>query len=262
MIIGLPKGRIAKGAYELLKQKDPEQFTSLELEAELENQTGKKLCFKTDKTVFLLLKAKDVPLYADSGMIDVGICGFDCFREYELASKNTYGSMSGNNYTTTLTSDLQLQDAIICVAGKGCSSFENYTQAKQENGILTIATQYPGIAKNFFDKKGIEVDIKPINGSAEIAPEFLGVDAIVDIVESGDALRTNGLVIYEDICENTTKILVNKTSLRLDPTINELMKSIEGNVREKLCSAPEKKFNRPYLTRRDIPLKARKGLIL
>ena len=92
-----------------------------------------------------------------------------------------------------------------------------------------IATKYPNIAREYFRKKGMDVELIKIEGSVELGPIVGLADAIVDIVETGNTLRENGLVVVEDICEISARMIVNKASMKTKK--DEIIKIIE-NVSE------------------------------
>ena len=102
-----------------------------------------------------------------------------------------------------------------------------------------IASKYVNVARSYFEKKNMDVDIVKIEGSVELAP-ILGLsDAIVDIVETGTTLRENGLVVAEEICQVSARLIVNIASMKLRKAeINELISRIEAFVEQQ---AAEKK---------------------
>ena len=79
----------------------------------------------------------------------------------------------------------------------------------------TIATKYPEVAKAFFDKKNMDVEIIKIEGSVELAPILGLADGIVDIVETGSTLRENGLVPIEDVAFVSARMIVNLASMKM-----------------------------------------------
>ena len=96
---------------------------------------------------------------------------------------------------------------------------------------LVVGTKYPVIAKNYFHTKGQLVDIIKINGSVELAPLIGLSDCIVDIVESGNTLKENGLTVLEEICDISSRLIVNQVSLKtkhelIDPIIKEFEKQL------------------------------------
>ena len=81
--------------------------------------------------------------------------------------------------------------------------------------VKTIATKYPNVTRNFFEAKGMDVDIVKIEGSVELAPLLELADAIVDIVETGTTLKENGLEVIEDVCPVSARLIVNMVSMKL-----------------------------------------------
>ena len=96
---------------------------------------------------------------------------------------------------------------------------------------IRVATKYPKITLDHFQKKGIQADIIKLYGSIEIAP-ILGLsDRIVDLVETGDTLRENGLVEVEDILEVTSRLICNRASLKTKPKrVKEIVEQLSGAV--------------------------------
>ena len=96
-----------------------------------------------------------------------------------------------------------------------------------------IASKYVNIARNYFEKKNMDVDIVKIEGSVELAP-ILGLsDAIVDIVETGTTLKENGLMVAEEICQVSARLIVNIASMKLRKAeIDELIMKIEDYVQK------------------------------
>ncbi|MBA5850580.1 ATP phosphoribosyltransferase [Clostridium sp. cel8] len=187
--IALTKGRIEKSAVQM--------FKAIGVDCtEIENK-GRKLIFHDDKynVDFVLVKAPDVITYVEHGAADIGIVGKDTIMEF---NKNYYELM-----------DLKFGKCKFSLAGpKGKNFYEGYRRKK-------IATKYPNVARNYFKKIGYDIDIIKIEGSVELAP-ILGLsDAIVDIVETGNTLRENGLEVYSDICNISTRLITNIASLKM-----------------------------------------------
>lgn len=186
--IALAKGRLADKTI-LLLEKCGIDCSPLKIE------TRKLVLWDKDKKFkFIFVKPSDVPTYIERGAADVGVVGKDTLLEQ---SKDVYELI-----------DLKFGKCKMCVAG-----FE-----KQQNDItksnLRVATKYEEVAKDYYDAKGINVDIIKLNGSVELGPIVGLSDVIVDIVESGKTLEANGLVVLEDICDLTARLIVNKVSLK------------------------------------------------
>ena len=93
----------------------------------------------------------------------------------------------------------------------------------------TIATKYPRVALSFFEGKGMDVNIVKIEGSVELAPIVGLADAIVDIVETGNTLRENGLKVIEEIAPVSARMIVNTASMKLrQEQIQEILDKVEG----------------------------------
>jgi ATP phosphoribosyltransferase len=187
--IAITKGRVEKNAIKLF------QASGIDCE-ELLNK-GRKLIFhdSVNNIDFVLAKGPDVLTFVDHGVVDMGIVGKDVILE------------QNKNYYEVL--DLKTGRCKFSVAGlPDTNLYEGYKRLK-------IATKYPNVARNFFRSKGKDVEIIKIEGSVELAP-ILGLsDAILDIVETGNTLKANGLVILEDVCDISTRLVVNITSMKL-----------------------------------------------
>jgi ATP phosphoribosyltransferase len=82
-------------------------------------------------------------------------------------------------------------------------------------GHKRVATKYPGVARRFLSDQGIDAEIIRIEGSCELAPLLGLADAIVDIVETGDTLRENGLVVRREIAPISARLIVNVAAYKL-----------------------------------------------
>ncbi len=185
--IALAKGRLAEDTIALLKK--------IGISFKEYSKKSRKLIFKddTERIKLVFVKSIDIPTYVEKGAVDIGIVGKDILMEdradvYEILNLN-------------------IGRCKICVAG-----FEDYDF--NPNKKLIVASKYPNIAKNYFNKKGILADVIKINGSVELAPILDLSDVIVDIVETGNTLKENGLVILEEIHDISARLVVNKVSLK------------------------------------------------
>ena len=224
IVIALPKGkRLLPQSYEVFKRAG---YASVLLENELAKGDRKQLEFESDcgTVVFLLVRTADIPQYVDRNWAEIGISGFDCYREYELSSISTNNSMRGDNFVSDLFPDLGLcGGSRFCVAGFP-AGLDFYNKCKESHDkILTVATQHPNIAANYFARQGVLADVITISGSSELMPKHGGVDAIFDIVETGAALQECGLVIFEEALPIQTKILVSRAALKYDENVGKLL---------------------------------------
>ncbi len=187
--IALTKGRLQKKACELLASAGIEQ-------SQLTAGTRKLIIPIADgKYELILAKAADVITYVNHGVCDVGLVGKDTLKEN-----------GGSHYEVMDTGFGRCKFAL--AAPKGFS-------LEKAQKALTIATKYPRVTKEFMSQKGLYCEIIKIEGSVELAPLLGLADAIVDIVETGETLRANGLEVVEDVCDISARIIANIPSVKL-----------------------------------------------
>ncbi len=199
--IGLSKGRLLKESKGILERLG-QDFEYI--------KTTRQLVIKDEVRDFnfILLKPSDVPTYVEKGIIDIGIVGKDTLIENK---RDVYEVMN-----------LPIGKCRFSVAGKP----ENID--KMDQSLIRVATKYPNIATNFFSEKGKTIEITTLNGSVELAPLVGLSDVIVDLVETGNTLKANGLVVYEDVFEVSARLIVNKVSYRFkDAGIQEVIQSVK-----------------------------------
>ena len=200
--IGLSKGRLLKesrGILEILGQ----DFDHI--------KTTRQLVIKDQERDynFILLKPSDVPTYVEKGIIDIGIVGKDTLIENK---RDVYEVMN-----------LPIGKCRFSVAGRP----EN--KEKLDQSFIRVATKYPNIARGYFEAKGKTIEITKLNGSVELAPLMGLSDMIVDLVETGNTLKANGLVVYEDVFEVSARLIVNKVSYRFKESgIQEIINMVEA----------------------------------
>lgn len=230
--IALPKGqRLLAPAYEIFKKAG---FECAQLEAAIKAKSHKQLEYESDcgRANLLLVRIADIPQYVDRNWADIGISAFDCFREYELSSKDAGHTMRGDNFISSILPDLKLcEKSRFCVAGLP-ENKEMYEKSKHsDEKVLSVATQHPFIAAWYFGKQDILVDIVTISGSSELMPRHGEVDVIFDIVETGSALKENGLEIFETAMDIQTKLLVSKAALKYDPEIAKVIEVMKNAIK-------------------------------
>lgn len=187
--IALTKGRIEKEAIKILEEA---KFGIDELK-----DKGRKLVFNDTKEDirYFLVKSNDTVTYVEHGAADVAIVGKDTLLE------------KSENYYEVL--DLGIGKCKFIVATLPSTNIFNRI------GHIKIGTKYPKVTKKYFESKGMDVEIIKIEGSVELAP-ILGVsEGIVDIMETGTTLKENGLVVVDEICDISTRVIVNKSSFKL-----------------------------------------------
>ena len=115
----------------------------------------------------------------------------------------------------------------------GCAS-EKTAELLKHRELIRVATKYPKIAKDYFyNKRHQTVEIIKMNGSIELAPIVGLSEVIVDIVETGSTLRENGLVVLEEVCPLSARMIVNPVSLRMEnDRIRKLINDLKNLLRE------------------------------
>ena len=201
--IALTKGRIEKDTVSLLEKAG--------FDMSFMSNKGRSLIFESPdkKFRFLLVKAPDVTTYVRHGVADIGVVGKDLLLEHP-------------------TGYLEMLDLNFGLCKFSVASTKDYKP--NDHKRKRIATKYPTIATDYFNKKGEDVEIISIQGSVEIAPVIGLADAIVDIVETGNTLIANGLKVYEDICRISARLIVNKAALKNNPELMPFIKKIESIV--------------------------------
>lgn len=191
--IALAKGRLAKKAMAMLEE------VGITCE-EMKDPDSRKLIFSNEdlKLRFFLAKANDVPTYVEYGAADIGIVGKDTILE------------EGRKMYEVL--DLKMGKCRMCVAGPASAA-----ELLKHGELIRVATKYPGIAKDYFyNKKHQTVEIIKLNGSIELAPIVGLSEVIVDIVETGSTLKENGLVVLEEVCPLSARMVVNQVSMKME----------------------------------------------
>jgi len=187
--IAISKGRMQDDALALLSKAgarlSPASLASRRLS--LPDETGEYR--------FIFVKPADVPVYVEHGIADCGIVGRDVLLESEA--------------DVLLPLDLGIARCRIVVAALDPKAIT------RSFGMLRIATKYVRIASEHFGARGIPVEIIPLSGSVELAPALGLSDAIVDLVETGQTLKENGLCIVEVIRESTGLLVLNRASYQL-----------------------------------------------
>ncbi len=187
----LPKGRIMKDSMELFAQIG---ITCPEME-----DGSRKLVFENreSKFRFMAVRATDVPTYVEYGCADLGVVGKDTLLEQ---GKDLYEPL-----------DLKFGYCRMVVAEPKALQ-RGDDPANWSN--IRVATKYPNLTERYFAAKGIQVELIKLYGSIELAPLVGLSERIVDLVSTGATLKENGMVEVETIAEITTRLIVNRASLK------------------------------------------------
>jgi ATP phosphoribosyltransferase len=144
---------------------------------------------------FISIRAADVASYVEHGAAAVGIVGLDILRE---EPRDLYEPL-----------DLGIGRCRVIVARpRGAPPLPRGVAPR-------VATKYLSLAAEHFARKGVPAEIIPLHGSIEVAPSLGLADAIVDITETGETLKANGLVIEEEVLDVSARLVVNRVALKL-----------------------------------------------
>ncbi|MEJ8554806.1 ATP phosphoribosyltransferase [Tepidibacter sp. Z1-5] len=202
--IALSKGRIGKQADDVFKKIGLGDCIDLD---------SRKLIFKDDinKINYIYVKPSDVVTYVEKGVADLGIVGKDTILESDT---NVYEIF-----------DLGFGKCKFSIAGiKGEKIYK-------KDDILKVATKYPEIAKKYFKERQQKIEIIKLNGSVELAPLVGLSDVIVDLVETGNTLKANGLEVIEDMFNISARLISNRVSYRFKfDRIQNIIKSLNENM--------------------------------
>lgn len=188
LTIALTKGRILKETLPLLAAAGIEPLEDI--------SKSRKLTFQTTSpdVRLLILRGSDVPTYVEFGAADVGVAGKDTLMEH-----------GENVFYEPL--DLKISRCLLMTAGiKGQSL---------PPGRIRVATKYVNLAKRYYAAQGRQVDIIKLSGAMELAPIMSLADEIVDIVDTGNTLKANGLEARDKIAEISSRLIVNKASMKM-----------------------------------------------
>jgi ATP phosphoribosyltransferase len=204
--IALTKGRPLIDALLLLKEIDVKPLDNI--------QKSRKLVFDTNHRdiKLMVLRGVDVATYVEHGIADIGVAGRDVLLEH--GEQGYY----------------QLLDLKIGVCQMMVAELED---AEEPPGRIKVATKFVNIAKRYYAQVGVQADIIKLYGAMELAPVTGLAHRIVDIVETGNTLRANGLVTIDHIADISTRLIVNKTSMKLkhkkiQNLVSQLSEVVEG----------------------------------
>ncbi|MGH1472404.1 MAG: ATP phosphoribosyltransferase [Cellvibrionaceae bacterium] len=186
--IALTKGRILKETLPILAKADIKPSEAI--------SESRKLIFATNQpdVQLLVLRGSDVPTYVQFGAADLGVAGKDTLLEH--GTDGIYEPL-----------DLGIAKCSLMTAGiKG--------ETKKE-GRIKVATKYVNIAKRYYAAQCRQADIIKLYGAMELAPIMQLADEIVDIVDTGNTLKANGLEAREHIADISSRIIVNKAAMKM-----------------------------------------------
>jgi len=207
LVIALTKGRILEEVLPLFAQANILPVEDI--------SKSRKLIFDTNlaNVKLMVIRGSDVPTYVEFGSADMGVVGKDLILEY--GSEGFYEPL-----------DLKIAKCRLMTAQP--------VNGHTSQGRLKVATKFTNIAKQYFAEKGQQIELIKLNGALELAPAMGLADAIVDIVDTGNTLRANGLEPRELIAEVSSRVIVNKASMKIK---NRVIREILGKLHDAVDAA-------------------------
>ena len=192
LVIALTKGRILRETLPLFESAGIRPLEDIE--------KSRKLLFDTnvDGVKLLLMRGSDVPTYVRFGSADIGVAGKDLILEN-----------GGEGFYEPL--DLKIATCKMMTAEP--------VDGPVAVDRLRVATKFTNIAKRFYAERGQQIELIKLNGALELAPSLGLADAIVDIVDTGKTLKANGLVAKDTIADISSRVIVNKASMKIKNAI-------------------------------------------
>ena len=209
--IAISKGRIVKSVTPLLEHAGIAPVEDI--------SSSRSLIFDThnENVQLIVVRNTDVPTYVRLGGADLGIVGKDILLELQ----------DGGFYELV---DLGISKCQLVVAEKVRSA----NGADDHRRKLRVATKYVNTTRRHFAAKGVYVDVMHLSGSMELAPSRGLADRIVDLSQTGETLRSNGLVKVESIADISARLIANKAAMRLkEKLIKDIVSKLELAARKR-----------------------------
>lgn len=187
LTIALTKGRILKETLPLLAAAGIEPLEDID--------SSRKLVFDTSREglQLVVIRGTDVPTYVRHGAADLGVVGKDILLEH--GAEGLYEPL-----------DLNIARCRLMTAGP---------VGWQANGSrIRVATKFVNITRRYFARQGIHADVIKLYGAMELAPKMDLADLIVDIVDTGNTLRANGMEPLAEVAAISSRLVVNKAAMR------------------------------------------------
>jgi ATP phosphoribosyltransferase len=161
------------------------------------------------------MRPSDVPTYVEAGAADIGITGKDVLMEQSERSVFELLDLGFGRCRMVLASVEEDPDPA--------------AEALRRLGVVRVATKYPRIAADFFERSGRQAEIVEVKGSVELAPLTGLVEAIVDLTATGTTLRENRLAVREEIAVATARLIANPVAHKLKAqAIDAVLERVRG----------------------------------
>lgn len=179
---------------------------------------GRLLVISNPGVDYIIVRPTDAPAFVALGGADCGICGLDSLLE-------------ANPDVVELV-DLGFGACRFVVAQPKAAT-ESVEQRLAKLGSIRVATKYPNITRDYYNKQGMQVDIVNLHGNIELAPMVGLAERIVDITATGTTLRENDLEIVDDVLDSTARFFANANAFRTDPRVVDLAQKLTASMQTK-----------------------------
>jgi ATP phosphoribosyltransferase len=204
VVLALPKGRILDEAAAVFAR------AGYDLSPVLGN--SRKLIHDCGVLRVLVLRSSDIATYVAHGAADVGIAGSDVLNE---EARELYEPL-----------DLGIGQCRMIVAERADARVDERAQAH-----IRVATKYPRTTRAYLQRRGLTAEVIKLSGAIELGPLTGLCERIVDITQTGETLRQNGLVEVDTVAEVSSRLVVNPARLKLDgDRLGALIDALERTV--------------------------------
>lgn len=222
--IAIPnKGRLSEKIYDLLN--------CAGLVFPSKDERTLQVTTKDKKYSIIFVRTQDIPMFVENGIADIGFTGFDILTELK------------SNVDKIMDLDFGYCEMIVAVKEE-----DSYKTSADLPQTVKIATSFPNIAREYFEKLGKTPKIIEVSGATEITPRLGLSDVVVDITSSGSTLKSNKLRIIDKILESTAIVIANKSlnSEKKEKT-NTVLRALKSVI-----DAREKKYLMAHVPKRSL----------
>lgn len=216
VVLAVPRGRIAREVVPLLAD------IGIEPEPAFRDPDSRRLSFRTSVDGLSLIRVRsfDAATFVAFGGADLGVVGYDVLLEFD------YDDLY-------LPLDLGIGRCRLAVAEPAAVASSDDPRRWSH---VRVATKYPATTRRHFAARGVQAECVKLNGSLELAPQLGLCRRIVDLVDTGSTLRANGLVEVEKIADISSRLVVNRTAMKLRP---RLLNALVDRFREAIDGASD-----------------------
>ena len=214
IIIALPKGRILKQVLPIFDK------VGIIPEKSFFNEKDRKLKFETNipNIKLIIVRSFDVATFLIYGAAHIAIVGSDVLEEF-----------NHSEIYSPIDLKIGLCRLVVATTKEILSDEDPLTWS-----YVRVATKYPNLTSEHFKKRGVHADCIKLNGAMELAPSMGLCRRIVDLSESGETLKANGLIEIEEIMKVSTRLAINRNAYKTNfKEINKIIKKFEGLLNDK-----------------------------